>query len=64
MRALHNLNANKKFIIAFRALTMSPKRTNTRFWHKVLNILDVTVKLRVYVPSYNNRVREEVTGLY
>jgi hypothetical protein len=61
MRALHNLNAIRKFIIAFRALTMSSKRSNTRFKHKFLDILDATVKLRVYVPSYNNRVREEVT---
>jgi hypothetical protein len=40
---------------------MSPKGSNTRFWHKVPNIPDATIKLRVYVPSYNNRVREEVT---
>jgi hypothetical protein len=63
MRALHNLNAIRKFIIAFRALTMSPKGSSTRFWHKVPNILDTTVKLRVYVPSYNNSVREEVIVL-
>jgi hypothetical protein len=63
MQASHNLNAIRKFIIAFRALSMSPKGSNTRFWHKVLNILDATVKLRVYMPSYNNRVNKEVTVL-
>jgi hypothetical protein len=31
MQASHNLNAIRKFIIAFRALTMSPKGNNTRF---------------------------------
>jgi hypothetical protein len=31
MQALHNLNAIRKFIIAFRALTMSPKGSNTGF---------------------------------
>jgi hypothetical protein len=63
MRASHNLNRIRRFIIAFSSLTISPKRGNTRFKHKVLNILDATVKLRVYIPSYNNRVREEVTVL-
>jgi hypothetical protein len=61
MRASHNLNAIRKFIIAFRALTMSPKGSNTGFWHKVPNNPDATVELRVYVPSYNDRVNEEVT---
>jgi hypothetical protein len=32
---------------------MSPKGSNTGFWHKVPNIPDATVELRVYVPSYN-----------
>jgi hypothetical protein len=39
---------------------MSPKGSNTGFWHKVPNIPDATVELRVYVPSYDDRVREEV----
>jgi hypothetical protein len=31
MRASHNLNTIRKFMIAFRALTMSPKGGNARF---------------------------------
>jgi hypothetical protein len=61
MRASHDLNAIRRFIIAFGALTMSPKGSNAGFWHKVPSILDATVELRVYVPSYDDRVREEVT---
>jgi hypothetical protein len=61
MRASHDLNAIRKFIIAFGAPTMSPKGSNTGFWHKVPNIPDATVELRVYVPSYDDRVNEEVT---
>jgi hypothetical protein len=61
MRASHDLNTIRKFIIAFGSPTMSPKGGNAGFWHKVPNIPDATVELRVYVPSYDNRVREEVT---
>jgi hypothetical protein len=39
----------------------SPKGGNAGFWHKLPNIPDATVELRVYVPSYNDRVREKVT---
>ena len=61
MRASHDLNTIRKFIIAFGAPTMSPKGSNTGFWHKVPNIPDATIELRVYVPRYDDRVREEVT---
>jgi hypothetical protein len=60
MRASHDLNTIRKFMIAFGAPTMSPKGGNAGFWHKVPNIPDGTVELRVYVPCYNDRVREEV----
>jgi hypothetical protein len=61
MRASHDLNTIRKYMIAFGAPTMSPKGGNAGFWHKVPNIPDATVELRVYVPSYDDRVREQVT---
>jgi hypothetical protein len=61
MWASHDFNTIRKFIIAFRVSTMSPKGGNAGFWHKLPNIPDATVEQKVYVPSYNDRVREKVT---
>ena len=60
IRASYDLGTIQNFMIAFGAPTMSSEGENAGFWYKVPNIPDATVELRVYVPCYNDRVREEV----
>ena len=59
MRASYDLNSIRKFMISFGAPIMSSRRGNTGFWYKIPNTPDATVELRVYVPSYDDRVREQ-----
>lgn len=52
----------RNFIMAFGApIYLCADRKQKGFWHRVQDLPDSTIDLRVYVPNYSDRVRERIS---
>jgi hypothetical protein len=56
----HNLRTDATFIMSFGISTQIGSLNNRPYWHKIDDIPDRTVDLRVYNPTLYNRLKEEV----
>lgn len=60
IRALGNRGAERVFIMSFNAPMRASPRLAKGFWYKIDDVPNRTVDLWVYVPSFRDRIREEV----
>jgi hypothetical protein len=54
----NDLSADTIFMMSFGASTQANERQG--FWRRVPNVPDLTVDLRLYVPSFDDRQWEEI----
>ncbi|OAG04891.1 uncharacterized protein CC84DRAFT_1055351, partial [Paraphaeosphaeria sporulosa] len=57
---VYGWSLQRTFLMAFGAPTDLSSSDSKGFWYKVPNIPDRTVELRVYVPSFHDRIFERV----
>jgi hypothetical protein len=58
--AITNADAERTFLMSFSAPMRLSAKNGKGLWYRVDDVPDQTVELWVYVPSFNDRLREEV----